>query len=126
MIGKHLHRIYCLSAKNKKDIFYVGLTILPLEMRLRQHLFDNSGNNKDRVAKIEKYFSEMEIHELEYIECIRDEALARETFWMVKLISEGHKLVNKSSILRYIDSGRVFYLPKKAKKQKPKSIKKSA
>lgn len=114
------HRIYCLSGKGKKDIFYVGLTQLSLQERLRQHLFGNDGHNDDKRAKIKKYFHVMEIHELEAIESTRYKALERELFWMVKLLSEGHKLCNKSAILRYIDKSRVFYLPKSKELSKSK------
>lgn len=86
--------IYFLSDEFEKDIFYVGLTTLPLAKRLNNHIAkakaDSSNNTKSE--KIRMYGSSVVIRELEQVDNW-DSSMA-ELFWIEMLKSWGFVLHN--------------------------------
>jgi len=108
-VGKKcIYRVYCLSGKNKDDIFYVGITKLTLVEKLKFHINNGDVSNAEKCKKIRKYSKVLQIHELENVGFVeKKKALKRELYWMVKMKAAGFKLLNKHGLTGYIDPCRV-------------------
>jgi len=105
---KYVYRVYCLAGKDVEDIFYVGVTKLPLIDKLKFHINNNDGSNEEKCKKIEKYADVLQIFELEEIGLVtKKKALERELHWMVTMKKHGYDLLNKHAITRYVDPCRV-------------------
>lgn len=92
--------IYYLSI-GEKDIFYVGLSRQYLGLRLSAHISDGvcgHGDNFEKNDIVSKNANNIQIHEVEEIECNKQEALSKELYWIHQFKSWGFNLTNKQGI----------------------------
>lgn len=95
------YTIYFLSGENKNNIFYVGITTLPLYKRLYDHLYGaknkycSNGNKNDKILE---YWGKVEIHEIETIEATKKEAYLIETKYIKRYKNMGYDLCNSTEI----------------------------
>ena len=95
-------KIYALSDPITSEVFYIGRTELPLETRLKGHIWDAKNNNTCFTAKDSRIrelllkdmppiIGELELVS-EYLSSFGYEA--RELFWITEYIKRGHELTN--------------------------------
>lgn len=89
------YKVYCLS--NGDDVFYVGCTRKPLDVRLKEHkyaAFNGNSSNGIKNNKIRANSDVVVISELESIVGYFSDALVAEKKWVSRLLSEGKCLCN--------------------------------
>lgn len=89
------YRIYALIDPTTKVAYYVGQTANLLGFRLRDHVRKHSNTRKGMwVRTLLDAGQEPQIVLLEEFSGYRSQAYERESFWIKRLRSEGHPLLN--------------------------------
>jgi len=88
-------KIYGLRVLNTNKYFYVGQTIQDVEHRLSKHISDAEKEKHSNKTLQKLLLNNYVIYDiLEF--CRTDNKNKRELFWIKKLLSENHPLVNMS------------------------------
>ena len=106
------YTIYYLKRKKDGLIFYVGKTEKALHLRLANHWSELKAANcsilkKEIMLAVGK--NDIDIVEIEDIECISEMSCNREKFWIQQFMRNGYKLCNRTD---YVNNYEFTYTPK--------------